>query len=62
MLADTLVAGMPVTLSVDADRRLMNRVIGGLPGSELATFFDSPSQGGETGEACSCEFVSGPIG
>ncbi len=45
VLDDTRVPGLPVTLAVDAEGRVVDRVIGELSSSELATLLDSLSQG-----------------
>ncbi|WP_308222100.1 TlpA family protein disulfide reductase [Janibacter melonis] len=44
VLADTRVPGLPVTLAVDADGKVVGRVIGELSSSELATLLDSLSE------------------
>ncbi|WP_041546515.1 MULTISPECIES: TlpA disulfide reductase family protein [unclassified Nocardioides] len=41
VLGDTRVPGLPVTLALDADGRVVDRVIGELSGAELATLLDS---------------------
>lgn len=41
VLADTRVPGLPVTLALDADGRVVERVIGEVSGEELATLLDS---------------------
>ena len=41
VLADTRVPGLPVTLALDADGRVVDRVIGEVSGEELATLLDS---------------------
>ena len=41
VLADTRVPGLPVTLALDADGRVVDRVIGEISGEELATLLDS---------------------
>lgn len=45
VLHDTRVPGLPVTLAVDVDGRVVDRVIGELSSSELATLLESLSQG-----------------
>lgn len=45
VLADTRVPGLPVTLAVDADGRIVDRVIGEVSRSELATLLDSITEG-----------------
>lgn len=41
VLADTRVPGLPVTLALDADGRVVDRVVGEISGEELATLLDS---------------------
>ncbi|MEP7740273.1 TlpA disulfide reductase family protein [Nocardioides sp. 31GB23] len=45
VLDDTRVPGLPVTLAVDADGRIVDRVIGEVSRSELATLLDSITEG-----------------
>lgn len=40
VLADTRVPGLPVTLALDTDGRVVDRVIGEISGEELATLLD----------------------
>lgn len=41
VLADTRVPGLPVTLALDADGKVVDRVIGEISGAELAALIDS---------------------
>lgn len=45
VLADTRVPGLPVTLVLDAEGRVVDRVIGEISGEELATLLDSLTEG-----------------